>query len=352
MTTISQYNYTTADWRRQLAANDRKTKIVIAMFIGIYIIVGFLIDIYLHPELGHYTLWQITNMFIDMQVMPYGTLIFGGVAVVSVLITYALHDKLIMLGTDYHEVTQVNAKTLEEKQLYNVIEELKVAAGMRYMPKIFIIEADYMNAFASGYSEKSALVAITCGLLRKLERDELQAVMAHELSHIRHHDIKLTLMATVLSNLMLIAIDFLFYSMLFGGGRQRGRDSNRDSDNRLFTIVLILRYLLPLLTVLLLLYLSRTREYMADAGAVELTRDNSPLAKALLKISQDHAANQQRYAVEYNQTAHEGVRRAAYIFDPVQAGIKLQESVGSMFSTHPAMKDRLKALGFVKQSEK
>ena len=336
-----------ADWRKQLVVNDRRTAFVIAMFIGIYILIGFLIDLYLHPELDRYSLWQIINFFINMQVMPYGTLIFGGVAVVAVLITFALHDRLVMLGTNYHEVTKERAKTLEEKQLYNIIEELKIAAGMRYMPKIYIIEAEYMNAFASGYSEQSALVAITRGLLSKLERDELQAVMAHELSHIRHHDIKLTLMATVLSNIMLIAIDFLFYNMLFGGGRRRG---GRDSDNRLFILVAILRFVLPLLTVLLLLYLSRTREYMADAGAVELTRDNDALARALLKISNDHMTNQSRYKVAYNQTAHESVRRAAYIFDPLQAGVKLQESVGSMFSTHPSLKDRLQALGFVQKS--
>ena len=349
---ISQYNYTTADWRNQLAVNDRKTKIVIALFIAIYILVGFLIDLYLHPEIHKYTFLEQLNLFIDMQVMPYATLILGGVAVVSVFITFALYDKIVLLGTDYHEVTHDNARSLDEKQLYNVIEELKLAAGMQYMPKIYIIEAEYMNAFASGYSEKSALIAITRGLLLKLERDELQAVMAHELSHIRHHDIKLTLMATVLSNIMLIAIDFLFYSMLFGGGNRRSNsEDGENNDNRLFFVVAILRFVLPLLTVILLMYLSRTREFMADAGAVELTRDNSPLAKALLKISQDHVANKQEYAVAYGQTAHENVRRAAYIFDPVQAGIKIQEAAGSIFSTHPPLKARLKALGFAQNGK-
>jgi heat shock protein HtpX len=209
------------------------------------------------------------------------------------------------------------------------------------MPKVFIINADYMNAFASGYSEKSAMVAITRGLLEKLTRSELQAVMAHELSHIRHMDIKLTLMASLLTNLMLMVLDFFFYSALFS----RGDDNNNRKS--LASIIIILRYLLPLINVLLLLYLSRTREYMADAGCVELTRDNQGLISALLKIQNDHAANQQPYTAAYQKNPHENVRQAAYIFDPAQAGIKPGiESLADLFSTHPSMSKRLAALGF------
>jgi heat shock protein HtpX len=206
---------------------------------------------------------------------------------------------------------------------------MKTAAGLRFMPRVYIIDANYMNAFASGYSEKSAMIAITRGLMQKLNRAELQAVMAHELNHIRHHDIKLTLMASVLSNLMLMAIDIMFY-------------------NRLALVVIILRFLLPLLTVILMLYLSRTREYMADAGAVELTRDNTPLANALIKIHDDHQQNKASYANAYLKTPHEDVRRAAYIFDPIQAGIEPIKSMANMLSTHPSIKDRLKALGVKK----
>ena len=111
-------------------------------------------------------------------------------------------------------------------------------------------------------------------------------------------------------------------------------------------MIILLRYLLPVITVILLLYLSRTREYMADAGAVELTRDNTPLAKALLKINSDHQQHQDEYARDYRSTAHEDLRFAAYIFEPTQMGISLQNSVASLFSTHPLLKDRLKALGF------
>src|SRR5262249_9195471 len=154
-----------------------------------------------------YTL--ILTALVTFKIIPYGTLTMAGGANIFLWITYALHDHIILFGTDYKEITR-ERKHLAEKQLNHYVEEMKLAAGLNYMPKVFIIEADFMNAFASGYSEKSAMVAITRGLLEKLDRNELQAVMAHELSHIRHQDIKLTMMASVLSNIMLIAVDLLF----------------------------------------------------------------------------------------------------------------------------------------------
>jgi heat shock protein HtpX len=217
---------------------------------------------------------------------------------------------------------------------------MKIAAGLRFMPHVFIIEADYMNAFASGYSEKSAMVAITRGLMQKLNRDELQAVMAHELSHIRHLDIKLTLTASLLANMTLIVLDLLFQNAIFNSRREgRSRDS-------LLAIIMLLRFLLPLLSILLLLYLSRTREYMADAGAVELMRTPSPLANALMKINQDYQRHYDTYSMTYAYTPHENIRREAYIFDPIQAGLQGPSSISDFFSTHPTLSNRLKALGF------
>lgn len=269
-----------------------------------------------------------------------------GVALLSVFVTFSLHDKIMMLGTDYYEVTQASANSQSLQQLLNIVEELRIAAGLKFMPKIYIIEADYMNAFASGYSEKSALIAITRGLLAKLSRSELQAVIAHELSHIRHHDIKLTLFAVVLSNIMLIVIDMLFYNALYGGGRRNNDGEKRD--DRVFVIIMLLRFILPLLTVVLMLYLSRTREYMADAGAVELTRDNTPLALALIKIHDDTASHQDVYERAYNQISNENIRLQSYIFDPTQAGVSIRQATATMFSTHPSLDDRLKAIGFTK----
>jgi len=284
---------------------------------------------------------DIFQALVTFQMFPTITFIMLGIAGVSLFVTITLNNRLMLLGTKYKEINPNTAKTPEETQLYNVVEELKIAAGLRYMPKIYIIKADYMNAFASGYSEKSAMVAITQGLIQKLNRSELQAVMAHELSHIRHMDIKLTLVASLLANLTIMILDIFFYRMIFGS-----RNSSDKKGNILVMIILVLRYLLPVINIVLLLYLSRTREYMADAGCVQLTRDNKPLATALIKINEDHFTNKDAYKEQYQSTPHETARREAYIFDPAQAGIKDLSSLNDAFSTHPNIKDRLKALGF------
>ena len=288
---LSDYHASSGNWREQLKRNERKTRYVIAAFIAVYVGVGLIVDVFiLQSSYPRASLGQCFYALLTLQALPLATLLMSGLAVVSLLITYAMYDKIMLLGTDSHQITPETAQNLQEKQLYNVVEEMKVAAGMRFMPKVFIIEANYMNAFASGYSEKSAMVAITRGLMEKLDRAELQAVMAHELSHIRHHDIKLTLMVAVLSNILLIVIDILFYTVVF--------KRDREQDNRLLVVIMVLRYVLPLITVILALFLSRTREFMADAGCVELMRDNEPMARALLKISDDHQTHAEQYEQE------------------------------------------------------
>jgi heat shock protein HtpX len=346
----SYVNVSAADWRKQLRKNDFRTKIVMGLFVLIYLSVGFLVDLYLKSGLYNAPLVEIAKALLTFKILPAATLVTGLIAIISILITYAFHDRIILLGTEYREINLKTAQNLAEQQLYNVITELQIAAGLRFIPKVYLIEADYMNAFASGYSEKSALVAITRGLLEKLNRSELQAVMAHELNHIKHHDIKLTLMASVLSNLMLIVLDILFRSAIFGIGSSEKRERrDENGGNILLIAIIILRIVLPILTLILMLYLSRTREYMADAGAVELTRDNNPLAQALLKINNDYLEQEEHYHRSYQSIPHENVRRPAYIFDPAQAGIKGRSSLLSLFSTHPSLDQRLKALGFVKK---
>lgn len=342
---LQSYQKTAGDWRSTLRQNSRRTYVVITLFFLIYIGIGLLADMLMYSEMyPRADLSQIFNALLTFQLFPLITVIMAIIAAVSLFVSYMFYDRLMLLGTEYHEVTDQTAQSLEEKQLYHVVEEMRIAAGLRYMPRVFIIDADYMNAFASGYSEKSAMVAITRGLMQKLNRDELQAVMAHELSHIRHLDIKLTLTASLLANLTIIVLDILFYNAVFS---RRSGGANR-SRNALFTIVLILRYLLPVISVLLLLYLSRKRELMADAGCVELMRDNEPLARALLKINDDHIAHREDYATAYASTPHENVRREAYLFDPSEAGIKSMMSISDAFSTHPSLEARLAALGFKK----
>lgn len=337
---LSDYHVSAADWRQQLQLNERKTHMVIAVFILIYLALGLLVDVFiLQGNYPYASLTQCLHALLTLQAFPFATLILGGIALISLAVTFALYDRIMLLGTEYHEIKPDSYKNIQERQLYNVVEEMKVAAGLQYMPKVFIIEASYMNAFASGYSEKSAMVAITRGLMEKLERSELQAVMAHELSHIRHHDIKLTLTTAVLGNILLIVLDILFYSAFY----KRDKREN----NNLLTLIILLRYLLPIITVLLTLFLSRTREYMADAGCVELMRDNEPMAKALLKIAADHEQHATEYSQSYGQTAHEEVRQASYLFNP--SSLDPVKSLNSLFSTHPEIEQRLKALGFKKK---
>lgn len=345
-TNLDQYISKSTDWRRTLRQN-RRTAIVIIMFFAIYIALGLLLDMYLAANM--YPMLDMRQLFIGLvtlHIIPAATLVMVLIAFISLAVTYMMYDTLMLAGTNYKEITPNSANTHAETQLYNVIEEIKIAAGLRYMPKVFIIDADYMNAFASGYSEKSAMVAITRGLMEKLDRDELQAVMAHEISHIRHLDIKLTLTASLLANIILMVLDLFFYNAVFGNN-----NNNNRSRNGLLIIIVVLRYVLPVINVLLLLYLSRTRELMADAGCVELTRANEPLARALLKIQTDYSDNRERYSETLQQIPNENVRREAYIYDPLQAGIMDISSISDLFSTHPSLEVRLKALGFTRQSK-
>jgi len=334
MNDLKGYSIKATDWRAALQRNNSRTRNVIILFFLIYIAIGFILDLYLYTSYEQ-PLENTASKLATFQILPLGSLGMLGVAGISLIIAYYFHNRITMLGTEYREIT-ADSSALEERQLYNVIEELKIASSLRFMPKIYIIEANYMNAFASGLSEKSAMVAITRGLLEKLDRDELQSVMAHEISHIRHNDIRLTLMVLILSNIMLIVIDILFRFVLYSRNRK---------DNGLVIIILVVRFVLPILTLLLMLYLSRKRELMADAGCVELTRSNEPLARALIKIHKDHLQNQETYQAVYSNTPHEEVRRAAYLYDPKYAGITNLTSINALFSTHPPLEERLKALG-------
>jgi len=335
-----------ANFREVLKKNSRKTYLIMILFILIYLVVGFIIDLVIQSGIYHgmYSIGELFYCLVTFNIIPYATIIFVLIALISIAITLMFHNQIMMVGTEYKEITETSQGSLLEKQIYNSVEEMKISAGLKYMPKVYIINANYMNAFASGFNEKNAMIAITVGLAQKLIRDELQAVLAHELSHIRHGDIKLTIVASVLSNLMLMIIDILFWSVIFSSN---GRDEREERNgNQLMLIVMLLKFILPLVTVLLMLFLSRSREYMADSGAVELMRDNSPMARALMKISQDHEHNKSYYNRAYQSVPGEYVRQQAYIFDPLQAGISTGNSIGEIFSTHPSIENRLYELGF------
>lgn len=162
------------------------------------------------------------------------------------------------------------------------------------------------------------LIALTSALIERLDRDELKAVIAHELSHIRHNDIRLTMCVGILSNIMLLAANFSVYFFM-GNRKNSGANLAR-------MILLVLQIILPFITLLLQMYLSRTREYMADSGAAFLMHDNKPMIRALQKISNDYKEN------DYKDTDTNSTRSAAYLFS------------AEMFSTHPSIKNRIQSL--------
>ena len=229
------------------------------------------------------------------------------------------------------------AKPIEKRdapQLFNVVEELSIAAGVP-MPKVYVINDTAPNAFATGRSPKKAAVAITSGLLSKLRRDQLQGVMAHELSHIRHHDILFAMMMAVMVGVVVLMCDFFWRAAFFGGGRRRrSRDRGGGQAQAIIAIVaLLLAILAPILAKIIQLAVSRQREYLADAGAVELTRDPEGLASALETI----AADPEPLEAANRATQH------LYIVNPLQkaAGSRRRSS---LFSTHPDIHERIARL--------
>lgn len=303
-----------------LALNELKSKAALGAFFILYCVIGLLVDtiIYNMPSLS-----QGFYMLLTFQVFPMATVGMAAFGVVSIMVTYSMYDKIMLFGHEYKEVTPENA-TGFEKRLYDTIDSLAAKAGLGYMPRVYVIEADYMNAFASGFSQKSAMVAITTALISRLNEDEIKAVMAHEISHIKHGDIKLTLLISVLANVMLFVVNIGV--MFFGGSRDSG------GARAAKMILFVLQFVLPLITGVLSMFLSRSREYMADAGSVEITGDKDAMANALIKIHNNYAKG------PHAQDDGAEFRKAAYIFEP--------KSFASLFSTHPSLKDRLKALGF------
>jgi heat shock protein HtpX len=227
----------------------------------------------------------------------------------------------------------------DDPELFNVVEEMAIAAGVP-MPRVYLIDDPAPNAFATGRDPQHAVVAITSGLRAKLTRDELQGVIAHEMSHVRNYDIRLMLLLAVLVGTIAMLADLFMQMLWFApGGRYRGGRS-RDRDDRggggavvliLVILALILALLAPLVAQIIQLAVSRQREYLADASAVELTRYPQGLASALRRIDADSAVL--RHA--NRGTAH------LYIANPVR---KFADRAETLFASHPPIKDRIRRL--------
>ena len=222
-------------------------------------------------------------------------------------------------------------KKEDDPQLYNVVEELSIAAGLP-LPRIYLIDDTAMNAFATGRGPRNAVVAITKGLRDRLNRDELQGVLAHEMSHVRNYDIRFAMLLAVMVGLLALLADGFRRWMWWGGGRRR---SSRDSGGALMAIIaifaIIFSIVAPILGKLIQLAASREREYLADASAIELTRNPEGLASALEKLGKD----QEVLEVANRATQH------LYIVNPFKP---FETRSKGLLSTHPPLEERIQRL--------
>lgn len=239
------------------------------------------------------------------------------------IVSYWYSDKIVLTLAGAKE-----AKREEYFDLYTSVENLAITAGLP-MPKVYVVTDQAPNAFATGRDKEHAVVAVTTGLLAILEKNELEGVIAHELSHIGNRDMLLSTVVVVLVGFVTILADVFMRSLWFGGG---SRDSDNKGGNILVVVGIIFAILSPIFAILIQLAISRKREFLADASGALLTRYPEGLASALQKIS----LYSQPMQKQSNAIAH------LYIADPKGGGIG--KKVAGLFATHPPIEERVKAL--------
>ena len=249
-----------------------------------------------------------------------------GLSFVSAVGSYLSGDQVVLRSSHAQELSR-----RQVPQLFDVVEEMATAAAVP-MPRVYVIDDPSPNAFATGRDPQHASVAITTGLLRRLDREELQGVIGHEMSHVRNYDIRFSLLVGVLvGGISLLAQFFLRWTYWFGGGSRRDDRGNSSWIGVIFVLLgLVLSVLAPIFTSLVQLAVSRQREYLADASSVELTRNPYGLERALAKI----AADPEPLDVANGATQH------MYIVNP----FKKAGGGSALFSTHPPIADRINRL--------
>jgi heat shock protein HtpX len=241
---------------------------------------------------------------------------------------YFASDKIVLT------ISRARPATKDEfPYLYNVVEGLAIAAGLP-APKCYVIDDTAPNAFAAGRKPETAVICVTTGILEKLNRVELEGVIAHEMSHIKNYDVRLQTLVVVMAGIVALLSDWMLRSFLWGGGRRRGGRSRGGSGGAGGILVLVglaMAVLSPFIATIIQLAVSRKREFLADANGAMLTRYPAGLASALRKISADteplEAANK--------ATAH------LYIVNPLK---NIKGGVNKLFSTHPPIEERIAAL--------
>ncbi|HYI66205.1 MAG TPA: M48 family metallopeptidase, partial [Candidatus Limnocylindrales bacterium] len=264
---------------------------------------------------------------------------WGGVIIAIVVAalmsvgSYFAGDSLVLASSGAREVDPA-APPEAYKQLVNVVTEMRLASGLP-MPRLYVIPDSAPNAFATGRDPKHASVAATTGLLEKLDREELQGVMAHEMSHVGNLDIRFALLVGVLVGSIALLSDWFLRFTFWGGGRRSSSDSDRGGGGGamalIFVLALVLAVVAPLIGRLVQAAVSRSRESLADSTAVELTRNPVGLARALRKISDDPEVLE----VANRATQH------LYIVNPIKS---FEERSKSLWDTHPPIGERVRAL--------
>lgn len=290
---------------QQIVTNKRKTIVLVALFSIIVLGIG----------------WAIGYIF---QSDPFiGIIMAGVVLAIYVPITYLTATKQVLGMSGAKEVTKA-----EQPQLVAIVEELSIAARLP-KPKIYVINEPVPNAFATGMKPEKGVVAFTTGLLDTLDREELEGVVAHELAHIRNYDIRLMTICIALVGVIAMLGNIGSRLLYFGGGRRGG---NRKSNPIFAIIAIVLVILAPLAAQFVKLAISRNREYLADATAVEFTRNPIGLIQALRKISGD----------DRDMKHAKDATAAMYISNPF--GKKRKKNRKNLLATHPPIPSRIERL--------
>jgi len=258
---------------------------------------------------------------------PQGFVIAVIIAVAMTFGSYYASDKIVLAISRAKPVTKE-----EYPYLYNVVEGLAIAAGLP-KPRCYVIDDTAPNAFASGRNPKNSVIVVTTGLLQKLNRAELEGVIAHEMSHIKNYDVLVQTLAVVMVGVVALLSDWILRTFLWGGGRRRSKSSKGGGNAAAIFIVvaLVLAILSPIVAQLLRLAISRKREFLADANGALLTRYPPGLASALRKL----AADREPLEAANKATAH------LYTVNPLK---DIKGSVNKLFSTHPPIEERISAL--------
>ena len=309
----------------QISSNNRKSILLLIAFplllLGLVWLFFFAINIYLNDEIVSFNIDTVHSGF--LYSVPYVTI---GV-VIWFLIAWFSHSSMIQRATGSKPLERK-----ENKRVYNLTENLCISRGMK-MPKIYIIEDDSLNAFASGLSDKTFAVSLSRGIINKLEDDELEAVISHELTHIINRDVRLLIVSIIFVGIFTFITEMAFRSLRFAG---RGRGKKEGGAIVIVLIVVVLGIIGMILSSFFRFTLSRKREYLADAGAAEMTKKPLALASALKKISKDPWIE----AVKRDDVAQ------MFIDHPTKKKDRksLSTFFNGIFATHPPIKERIQVL--------